>query len=143
VRLNDTTIMKHLLCTLLLSLLAALPAVHAADAAAVKIAVGMDHTDAIALLKKHGAEDITPNLAIIGPNGEHPLKGYVWALRDYGIIIEVNDKDNKVSSLIYNTTTDFAVSKEHRARMEQTVTSITLDPKTKAASIEKAPNVAN
>lgn len=117
-------------------LLAALPLLHATDTAA-KITVGMDYKEALALLKKHGAEDITPNLAIVGPKGEHPLYEIVWSLRDFGAIIELDSKDNKVSDLSFWTVKDFAVSKEHRARTQQNAKSLTLDPQTHTVSVEK------
>jgi hypothetical protein len=126
--------MKQLLLSMFL--LATVSWLHAADTV-VKIAVGMDHQETLALLKRHGAEDITPHLAIVGPKGEHPLKGYVWELRDYGAIIEVDSKDNKVSRLIYGTTKDFDLGKDHRARTEQNVKSLTLDTKTRTVSVEK------
>ncbi|RBP46490.1 hypothetical protein DES53_102881 [Roseimicrobium gellanilyticum] len=126
--------MKQFLLSIFL--MTVVSSLHAADTVA-RIAVGMDHKESIALLKKHSAEDITPGLAIVGPNGEHPLHGLVWALRDYDAIIELAEQNGKITTLTYWTKKDFGTSKDHRARTEQNVKSLTLDPKGHAVSVEK------
>lgn len=124
------TAMRILMATFLL-----LPVVGFAEE--VRITVGQSHDDAVALIKKHGATDITPGLAIVGEKGEHPLRGIYWEFRDYDAIITLAAKDGKVSAMTFWTKKDFGESKSHRARTEQNITTLKLDTKTKGVSIEK------
>ena len=103
----------------------------------VRIAVGMSRDDVVATIKKHGGVDITPGLAVVGPNGEHPLRGYYWSFRDYDAIIELSPRDGKIERLTYWNKKDFGESKNHRANTEQRITTLKLNTKTKAVVIEK------
>jgi hypothetical protein len=103
----------------------------------VRITVGQSHDDAVTLIKKHGASDITPGLAVVGPKGEHPLRGIYWEFRDYDAIITVAAKDGKVTAITFWTKKDFGESKSHRAKTEQSITTLKLDTKTRGVSIEK------
>lgn len=103
----------------------------------VRIAVGMKRDDAVATIQKHGGVDITPGLAVVGPKGEHPLRGFYWSFRDYDAIIELSPRDGKIERMTYWTKKDFGESKSHRAKTEQSITTLKLDTKMKGVSIEK------
>ena len=103
----------------------------------VRITIGMKRDEAVAIIRRHGGVDITPNLAVVGPKGEHPLRGYHWEFRDYDAIVEISPRDGKIERMTYWTKKDFGESKNHRAKTEQNITTLKLDTKTKAVSIEK------
>jgi len=102
-----------------------------------RIAVGMKHDEAVAIVRRHGGVDITPGLAVVGPKGEHPLRGYYWSFRDYDAIIELSPRGGKVERILYWTKKDFEHSKDHRANSEQSITALKLNTKTKGVAIEK------
>lgn len=101
----------------------------------LRVAVGMPRDKALTVIKANSGKDITPGLAIVGPNGEHPLHGFVWELEDYGVVIEVSGKE-KVEGLTYWTLDDFAVSKDHRAKSAKRITGLTIDPRAKQVMVE-------
>ena len=103
----------------------------------VRIAVGMGRDDVVNIIKKHGGVDITSGLAVVGPKGEHPLKGFYWSFRDYDAIIELSPRDGKIVGITYWTKKDFGESKNHRAKTEQSIITLKLDTKTRGVSIEK------
>jgi hypothetical protein len=117
--------------SLLLSVLLALPAL----GEEVQIVVGMKHDDAVEIMKKLVAFDITPG--VVGPKGEHPLRGPYYVFRDYDAIIALSVRNRKIERITYWTKKDFSESKDHRANTEQSITALKLDTRTKAVSIEK------
>ena len=118
--------MRTLLILLLLLPLAAL-------SEEVRITVGMSHAEASAIIKKHSGKDITSGMAL----GADAHPGLYWSFRDYDAIIELPSRDGKVEHITYWTKKDFGESKNHRAKTEQRITTLKLDTKTKAVSIEK------
>ena len=106
-------------------------------AAEVRLAVGMNRDEVVATIKKHSGTDITSNLAVVGPKGEHPLTGIYWAFGDYDAIITVTAKDGKVAAMTFWTKKDFDESKSHRSQTEQSITALKIDTKTREVSIEK------
>ena len=103
----------------------------------VRITVGMKRDDAVAIIQKHGGVDITPSLAVVGPKGEQPLRGLFWSFRDYDAIIELSPRDGKIERMTYWTKKDFGETKNHRAKTEQSITTLKLDTKTRGVSIDK------
>ena len=103
----------------------------------IRITVGMKRDEAVAIIQKHGGTDITPGLAVVGPKGEHPLRGFYWEFRDYDAIVELSPRDGKIERMTYWTKKDFGESKNHRASAEQSITTLKLDTKTRGVSIEK------
>ena len=103
-------------------------------AAEVRLAVGMDKEQAMALIKQNSGKDITGGLEIVGPKGKWPLSGFVWALEDYHLIIEVSGK-NKIEALSYWRDKDFGEGKMHREKTERKVSSITLNTNKKTVSV--------
>jgi hypothetical protein len=99
----------------------------------VRITVGMSHAEAVAIIKKHSGRDITSGLALGG--GAHP--GLYWWFRDYDAVIELPSRGGKVEHITYWTKKDFGDSKDHRAKTEQSITTLKLDTKTRGVSIEK------
>jgi hypothetical protein len=110
-------------------------------AAEIRIAVGMDRDAAIALIQKNGGTDIGDGLAVVGPNGEYPLRGVYWEFREYDAIITITAQHSKVSKNITAMTfwrkNDFGESKMHRQKTEQKITTLKLDTATKEATVEK------
>lgn len=104
----------------------------------IRITVGMTRDAAVANIKKHSGKDITPGLAVVGPNGEWPLTGIYWSFDDYDAIITLSAQNGKVSHMTYWRKKDFGESKDHRAKTEQSIRTLKLDTKTKGVSIEKA-----
>jgi hypothetical protein len=117
-------------CSLLLLLLIPLGAL----GETVRITVGMNHTEAVALIKKHNGKDITSGMAL----GSGAPSGLYWSFRDYDAIIELPSRDGKVDRITYWTKKDFGASKNHRAKTEQRITTLSLDTKTRGVSIETA-----
>src|ERR1700720_4271161 len=58
-----------------------------AVAAKISISVGMNRDEAVALVKKCNATDISPSLQIIGPKGEWPVTGTYWSFPDYDAVL--------------------------------------------------------
>lgn len=102
----------------------------------VRIAVGRSRDQAVALVEKHGGTDITPGLAVVGENGEWPLKGIYWELRDYDVVITLSAEAGTVTAMTFWTRGDFEHSKSRRAKTERSITAIKLDTKTKRVWIE-------
>jgi hypothetical protein len=124
----------HLMRTLLIALLL-LPLSLVADE--VRIAVGMNYGRAVSMIKKHGGVDITPDQAVVGPNGEFPLTGIYWAFGKYDAIIALSRKDAKIGGISFWTKKDFNESKSHRVKSEQSIQALKLDTKTGKVSVEK------
>ena len=103
----------------------------------VRIATGMSANEAKAQIRKIGGADITPNLAVVGPKGESPMKEIYWEFRDYDAVIELIQKEEKIVALCYWTKKDFSESKSHREESRQLTQSITLDTEKKTAVVEK------
>ncbi len=103
----------------------------------VRIAVGQSRDEAVAAMKQHGGIDITSDLEVVGPKGEHPLTGIYWGFRDYDAIIVLTTKDAKVAGMTFWTRRDFGESKLHRAERARSITVLKLDTNTKGVSIEK------
>jgi hypothetical protein len=82
---------------------------------------------------KNIAIDLTPGLEIVGPNGEWPLEGIYWELKDFDLIIsfpaEKNDKGEITTKLGYWTKKDFSQGKETRDGLVKYASSIELDLK--------------
>jgi hypothetical protein len=103
-------------------------------AAEVRLAVGMDKEQVIALIKQNSGKDITGGLAVVGPKGEWPLSGFVWSLEDYHVIIQISGKA-KIQALSYWRDKDFSQSKSHREKTEQRLSAITLNTEKKTVSL--------
>jgi len=103
----------------------------------VCVEVGQSRDKVVATIKKHGATDITPGMEIVGPKGEHPVTGVVWQFADYDAVIQLSVRDGTVVHIAYWTKKDFGESKSHRAKSEQSITTLKIDTKTKGVSIEK------
>jgi hypothetical protein len=104
----------------------------------VRIAVGMKRDDALVIIQKHGGVDITPGLAVVGPKGEHPLKGLYWEFREYDAIIQLSARDGNIERITYWTKKDFDESKSQRAKTEQSITTLKLDTENRGVSVEKS-----
>ena len=77
------------------------------------------------IVADYAGKDITPGLAIVGPNGEHPLHGIVWEFSDYGCVVSVTFDDNdQLTHLDFCTIADFTVSKSHRSESTFDITTI-------------------
>ncbi len=84
--------------------------------AANTISLGDTKADFESIVAHCAGEDITPGLAIVGPNGQHPLHGIVWEFADYECILSVSFDDmDKIKHLDFCTVADFKVSKFHRS----------------------------
>ena len=104
-------------------------------AADSRVEVGMSRDEAISIIKMHGGNDITPGLAVVGPNGEHPLHGFYWSLDGYKAVVVVDGKE-KVEALTYWTAKEFGTSKAHRSKTAKRITAFTIDPKAGRISVE-------
>lgn len=103
----------------------------------VRIAVGQSHAEALATIEQHGGTDITPGLAIVGPNGEWPLHGFYWEFRDYDAVIELDARDGRIVALSFWTKDDFSEhGKSHRYAVERSITVLKLDAETRRVSVE-------
>lgn len=102
-----------------------------------RIAVGMNHDEVVALIKKYGGENITPGQEILPRRGWSTPTGLYWAFHDYDVVIELVDMDGKVRKILFWTKKDFNESKVHRAGTEQSITALKFDTKTKEVSVEK------
>lgn len=136
---TTTTHRRHLFILTLRALLLSLcwlPLVSRADE--VRIAVGMSRDEAVALIQKHSATDITPglDLEVVGGKGERPT-GIYWAFKDYDAVITLAAQDGKVTAMTYWTRKDFDENKSHRAATEQAIAALKIDTAVKAVSIEK------
>src|SRR5687768_2914047 len=68
----------------------------------LRVAVGMPMEKALTIIKANSGKDITPGLAVVGPNGAHSLHGFYWSLEAYKTVIAVSGKE-KVEWLTYWT----------------------------------------
>ncbi|OQB85685.1 MAG: hypothetical protein BWX86_02807 [Verrucomicrobia bacterium ADurb.Bin122] len=84
------------------------------------------------ILKKIGAKDITPNLAIVGPKGGSPVHGLYWSVPDFKVIFVKSDR-----TLCYWTEEDFSRSKAHREDSRRYVRSIIFDTEKKTYTVKK------
>jgi hypothetical protein len=126
--------LHHAMRTVILALLL-LPLV--AFAEEVRVAVGQSRDEVVGTIKKHGATDITPGMAIVGPKGEHPLTGIYWEFRDYDVIIELTAKNGKVVRMLFWTKKNFGKSRSHRAKTEQSISTLKLDTKTRGVRLRR------
>ena len=61
---------------------------HAEDGGTLSL--GMSHKAALELIRECGGQDITSNMAMVGPNGERPLNGLFWSLEHYNSVLEID-----------------------------------------------------
>jgi hypothetical protein len=106
----------------------------------VRLAVGMNRDEAVAVIKKHGGVDITSGLAVVGPKGEWPLKGFYWEFKDYDAVIELSGRENSVTQISYWTKKNFGDSKLRRAQTEKKIIALKLDTKMKRVSLAFPPS---
>ena len=103
----------------------------------VRIAIGMDYTNAIHLLAQHGGKDISAGQEVFGPKGEWPLNGLYWWLPAYDAIVNLSATTGKITQMTFWSNADFGENKVHRAKTEQKISAITLDTKSKKVAIAK------
>ena len=74
------------------------------------------------------ATDLTPELEVVGPNGEWPLKGIFWELKNFDLVFALHgDKEGNVLDVLYWTKEEFNQGKETRYDLGKTASSIALD----------------
>ncbi len=100
------------------------------------IFLGMKREVAEGIIRKCGGQDITANLAVVGPEGEWPLSGLFWDLGGYDSVLEISAEDGKVNGIGYWTAADFAKSKEHRAASRKSLKSVTLNGPNQTVKVE-------
>ena len=84
--------------------------------AASTLSLGNTKAEFESIVAQCAGEDITPGLAMVGPNGQHPLHGIVWEFSDYDCVLSVSfDDSDRITHLDFCTVSDFNVSKGHRS----------------------------
>ena len=102
----------------------------------VTIKAGMCREEAICLIRKHGAYDITGGMALGGGSREHPLKEIYWEFADYDAVIEVSARPGgKVRRLSYWKKKGFNESLISRGKSEQKITSLKIDTTSKEVTV--------
>ena len=107
----------------------------AAVAREVRIAVGMDYTNAVRLLVQNGGKDISAGQEVFGLKGEWPLNGLYWSIQDYNAIIALSATNGKIAQMTFWSKADFEENKVQRAKTEQIICAITLDTKSRRRRI--------
>jgi len=95
------------------------------------LSLGMSHELALETIRECGGQDITPNLAVVGPHGEWPLRGIYWDLEQYNSVLAIAAQDGTVVGIGYWTIADFSESKSHRAECRRSLKSLTFEKQTK------------
>ena len=81
-------------------------------------------------------QDITANLAIVGPRGEKPEPGLFWTLEQYNSVLEIAAEDGKLVGIGYWTLASFSKSKSHRAESRKSLKSLTFEESAKTVKIQ-------
>ena len=89
------------------------------------LTLGMGHESALAIIRECGGQDVTSNLAVVGPHGEWPLSGIFWYLEQYNAVVEIAADNGKVVEIGYWTSADFSESKSHRSESRRSLRSLT------------------
>jgi hypothetical protein len=101
------------------------------------LSLGMSHESALEIIRECGGQDITSNLAVVGPHGEWPLSGVFWSLEQYNSVLEIAAEDGKIVQIGYWTVADFSKNKKHRAKSETSLKSLTFDTQTKTLRTQR------
>lgn len=89
------------------------------------VSLGDSKSEFDAIITVCGGKDITPGLAIEGPNGEHPLHGFVWMFPSYQCVLSVRFNDaNSLTHMVFCPLSDFNHSKSHRHESTLNITEI-------------------
>jgi hypothetical protein len=100
------------------------------------LSLGMSHASALEIIRECGGQDITWNLAIMGPNGERPPSGLYWSFEQYDSVIEIGSEEGKVVVIDFWTGADFSESKEHRAQSRKSLKSLTFEKQSKTVKTQ-------
>lgn len=100
----------------------------------LEISTGMTRVEFAETIKKLEGSDISSAMEI---TGSHP--GVYWAIKDYGIVIEVGFKDERVSSLAYWKKAEFEASKLTRDQQEKEITRLRFNGNTKQIIVDPPP----
>jgi len=125
--------MKSILIVLLLVLSSCSPQETTNDTV---LSLGMSHESALKIIRDCGGQDITSQIAVVGPNGEWPLSGLIWALEQYNSILEISAENGNVVGIDYWTVADFSRNKSHQAESRRSLKSLTFDKQTRTVKIE-------
>lgn len=101
------------------------------------ITIGLDYDQTVRLIKKHSGIDITSGLALMPMDRKSPLTALYWQFLDYDAVIGLLGQDGKITGMTYWTKADFSHSKAHRAKTEQSITTLRFNPTTKEVSVDK------
>ena len=102
-----------------------------------RISLGMGFDEAIAVIKRHGGEDITSGKQVMTAPGVTPNRGGYWWLQTYKIQIAIGERDSRVSGLSYWDGRDLGVSKIQEGKTERRVKSLTFDSANRSVSYER------
>lgn len=100
------------------------------------ISLGMRHKAALEIIRECGGQDITSNMAVVGPNGEWPLSGLFWNLEEYNSVLEIAAEDGHVVLIRYWTVADFSESKIHRLESKLSLKSLTFEKRARKLKIQ-------
>ena len=100
------------------------------------LSLGMSHASALEIIRECGGQDITSNLALMGPNGERPPSGLYWSFEQYNSVIEIGADEGKVIAIDFWTGADFSKSKEHRAQSRKSLKSLTFEKQSKTVKTQ-------
>src|SRR6185369_10784908 len=75
-----------------------------------QVSLGMNYDLALKIIGEYGGQDITANLAIVGPRGEKPEPGLFWTLEQYNSVLEIAAEDGKLVGIGYWTLASFSKS---------------------------------
>ena len=89
--------------------------------------VGMRHEAALQIIRECGGQDITSNMAVVGPRGEWPLTGLFWNFKQYDSVLEIGAKDGTVIGIGYWNGADFSESKSHQVLSRKSLKSVTFE----------------
>jgi hypothetical protein len=98
--------------------------------------LGMSHKEALEIVRECGGQDITSNMAVVGPHGEWPLTGLFWNFVQYDSVLEIAAKDGTVVGIGYWTGADFEESKSHRANSRKNLKSVTFEEQSRTLKIQ-------
>jgi hypothetical protein len=98
--------------------------------------LGISHQEALEIVRECGGQDITANIAVVGPHGEWPLTGLFWNFEQYDAVLKIAANDGTVVEIGYWTGADFSESKIHRVRNRKNLKSVTFEEQARTLKIQ-------
>ena len=108
------------------------------DQSRLTLSLGMNQESALEIIRECGGQDITSNLAMIGPGGERPSSGLFWNLEEYKLVLEIAAENGNVVEIGYWALADFSKSKEYRSKSRKSLKSLMFEKQTRTVKIQES-----